>query len=112
MMFTNLLLAVITAFSMSTTAAIVRMYRDKYCADFISERNIWDNTCAPETAFSSWQIVARGGGGQYIRSYSTNHCAGTAPVCQDAQDFEHCHVAVGENDGASNAFGSSAWPCA
>jgi hypothetical protein len=110
MMFTNLLLAVITAFTMSGDAAIIQMYSDGSCRNWIGERNVWDNTCAPETGFSSFQITTAGGDLQIIRSYSQNNCATTATNCQYANNLNICHRAINEN-GASNALGSSLWPC-
>jgi hypothetical protein len=110
MMFSTLLVTVMAAFTMSANAAIVSMYSDKFCRDFVGERNVWDNTCAPERGFQSWRITTDGGGGQYIRSYSRNACVDPSTNCQDAQAKGFCHQAV-NNDGGSNALGSSVLPC-
>ncbi|KAK4444185.1 hypothetical protein QBC34DRAFT_442696 [Podospora aff. communis PSN243] len=110
MMFTNLLLAFIMVFTMSSDAAIIRMYSDGSCKNFIGERNVWDNTCAPETGFSSYEITTAGGHLQMIRSYSPNNCGSGETSCQFADSLNLCNRAFNDA-GASNALGSSLWPC-
>jgi hypothetical protein len=110
MLFSKLSLA-IAAFALGTNAAIVDLYSDRNCQVPAGSRNVWDNSCAPLGGYQSFKLTYPGGNDQVIRAYSRNACAGPETQCLRA--FLASGVCYGSwnNDGGSNAMGSSAFKC-
>ncbi|KAK4445167.1 hypothetical protein QBC34DRAFT_413639 [Podospora aff. communis PSN243] len=95
MIATKIFLAVFTVLTsvFTANAAIIDMFRDKNCKEYVGTRNVWDNTCAPtgEMGFESIRITAKGGFNQIITAYAADNCAPTTDdLCTPADNVGKC----------------------
>lgn len=88
-------------------AAIVQLYSDNQCNNWVGERNVWDNTCATmgEMGFSSYKITTSGGGNQVLSSYVMDACLCAVSSCKEAWKVGECVNAIIE-EGSSHAMSS------
>lgn len=102
----------VVAFAISgTNGAIVKLYHDRNCQQEAGERNVWDNTCAPTGAWSSFKIVYDGAWGQIIRGHHTNNCwDGSTGACTEAVASDQCFD-CNKGDTSCNSLGSYNWRC-
>ena len=107
MMFSKLSAVVLTAFAFTTNAAVLNMYSDENCENWVGSRNVWDNTCAEGVpGFQSFVITSGGGGGQLVTTWSPDACAGAYTNCVSAGSVGQCFLAT-DYAGGSNAISSS-----
>jgi hypothetical protein len=96
-----------------TSAVVVQVFSDESCTHLLTERNVWDNTCATfgDLGFRSYRRTYPGGTWQTLKVYTHNACAGPVSSAMDASremapdGKEPCYRAAHE-EGASHAVHS------
>ncbi|KAE9364513.1 hypothetical protein N431DRAFT_474103 [Stipitochalara longipes BDJ] len=99
-------IALVAAFLSTANAAVINMYSDSNCQNYVGNRNVWDNTCAATGGFQSYMITTEGGDNQQISTYSPNNCSGSYLSCNGARSTGVCYASY-NSAGGSNAISSS-----
>ena len=95
------------AFALLANAAVLDLFSDQNCQNWIGSRNVFDNTCATGVpGFQSYMITTAGGDGQVITTFSRDACAGPQTTCDGAGAVGECFPAF-DSVGGSNAISSA-----